>query len=196
MSREYRFINRPGTVMCDLVELNETQYVEMNFQTGYIFLCYNPANHLIFLRFSKTKQAEVMTNFLKEFIDYLDENKNTIEVTLFDNIVMDEGNEFKNEFTELLQEEKISIRRINPNKNDHKILAPLNAMCRFVRNQLIKKFIELDKLNQEGKKELKILITTAQINKHLKDLTKEHNFSRLVKPYNKTPAEITLDEIE
>ncbi len=131
-----------------------------------------------------------------QFIDYLDENKNTIEVTLFDNIVMDEGNEFKNEFTELLQEEKISIRRINPNKNDYKILAPLNAMCRFVRNQLIKKFIELDKQNQEGKKELKILITTAQINKHLKDLTKEHNFSRLVKPYNKTPAEITLDEIE
>lgn len=46
---------------------------------------------------------------------------------------MDEGTEFKGEFTELLQEEKIKIRRVNPNKDDHKILAALNSMCRYVR---------------------------------------------------------------
>ena len=75
-----------------------------------------------------------MHGFLKEFIDYLDDNKTKIENTQFDNIIMDEGTEFKNQFTELLDEEKIKIRRVNPNKEDHKILAPLNGMCRFVRN--------------------------------------------------------------
>ena len=47
---------------------------------------------------------------------------------------MDEGTEFKADFTELLEEESIKIRRVNTNKNDHKILAPLNAMCKFVRD--------------------------------------------------------------
>ena len=46
-----------------------------------------------------------MTNFLKEFIDYLDDNKSKIINTLFDNIIADEGTEFKNQFTELLEEE-------------------------------------------------------------------------------------------
>lgn len=75
-----------------------------------------------------------MHGFLKEFIDYLDENKNKFEIIQFDNITLDEGTEFKAEFTELLEEEKIKIRRINPNKNDYKMLAPLNVMCKFVRN--------------------------------------------------------------
>jgi hypothetical protein len=52
----------------------------------------------------------------------------------FDSVIMDDGNEFRGEFTEILEEEKIKIRRINPNKDDHKILAPLNSMCRYVRS--------------------------------------------------------------
>ena len=62
-----------------------------------------------------------------------------------DSVIMDEGTEFKGEFTTILEEEKIKIRRVNPNKDDHKILAPLNSMCRFVRSQIIKKIIEMDK---------------------------------------------------
>jgi hypothetical protein len=52
----------------------------------------------------------------------------------FDSVIIDDGNEFRGEFTEILEEEKIKIRRINPNKDDHKILAPLNSMCRYVRS--------------------------------------------------------------
>ena len=63
----------------------------------------------------------------------------------FDSVVMDEGTEFKGQFTEILEEEKIKIRRVNPNKDDHKILAPLNGMCRFIRSQIIKRIIEIDK---------------------------------------------------
>lgn len=33
---------------------------------------------------------------------------------------MDEGKEFMGKFEELLNEEKIKIRRVNPNKDDHK----------------------------------------------------------------------------
>ena len=47
---------------------------------------------------------------------------------------MDEGTEFKSEFTKLLNEEHIKIRRVNTNKADHKILAPLNGMCKYVRD--------------------------------------------------------------
>jgi IS30 family transposase len=46
-----------------------------------------------------------MTNFLKEFIDYLDDNKNKIEITLFEHLTMDDGSEFKSDFTELLEQE-------------------------------------------------------------------------------------------
>lgn len=72
-----------------------------------------------------------MTGFLKELFEYLENDK--IEVKLFESVVMDEGKEFMGKFEELLNEEHIKIRRVNPNKDDHKILAPLNSMCRFVR---------------------------------------------------------------
>jgi len=54
--------------MVDLIEINESKYIEVNFQTGYVFIAYNPSNHLLFLRFSKTKESEVMTQYLKEMI--------------------------------------------------------------------------------------------------------------------------------
>ena len=61
---------------------------------------------------------------------------------------MDEGNEFKGRFTEILEEEKIKIRRVNPNKDDHKIMGPLNGMCRFIRNQIMKSIVDMDKKGQ------------------------------------------------
>jgi hypothetical protein len=47
---------------------------------------------------------------------------------------MDEGTEFLGTFAERLHEEKIEIRRVNPEKQDHKILAPLNGMCKYIRD--------------------------------------------------------------
>lgn len=44
-------------------------------------------------------------------------------------------------------------------------------------------------------KDLKIRITIPQINKILKNIMKEHNFSRRVKPYQKTPASVTEEDI-
>jgi len=61
-----------------------------------------------------------MTEYLKEMIAYLDKNKNRIENVQFTEVVMDEGTEFKGEFTELLDEEKIKIRRVDPHKEDHR----------------------------------------------------------------------------
>ena len=182
--------------MIDLVEINESKYIEVNFQTGYVFIAYNPSNHLLFLRFSKTKQSEVMTEYLKEMIQYLDKNKNRIENVQFTEVVMDEGTEFKGEFTELLDEEQIKIRRVDPHKEDHRQLAPLNAMCKFVRDQIFKRFIAMDKQDQNGEVPLKIMVTSASINKIVKEVTEFHNFSRKIKPYDKTPAEVTVDDIE
>ena len=65
--------------MLDLIEINDSKHIEINYQTGYVFIGYNPSNHLLFLRFSKTKESEVMHGFLKEMIEYLDKNKKGIE---------------------------------------------------------------------------------------------------------------------
>ena len=137
-----------------------------------------------------------MTEYLKEMIAYLDKNKNRIENVQFTEVVMDEGTEFKGEFTELLDEEKIKIRRVDPHKEDHRQLAPLNAMCKFVRDQIFKRFIAMDKQDQNGEVPLKIMVTSASINKIVKEVMEFHNFSRKIKPYNKTPAEVTVDDIE
>jgi hypothetical protein len=63
-----------GKYMIDLIELNDSPYVEINYQNGYIFLGYCPANHIIFTRFTKTKDAESTTIILDEFLKYLDKN--------------------------------------------------------------------------------------------------------------------------
>jgi len=47
--------------MIDLIELNNNPYIEINYTTGYIFLAYCPANHLIFTKFTKTKDTESTT---------------------------------------------------------------------------------------------------------------------------------------
>lgn len=64
--REYKFINKPSSWMVDLIELNESPYVEINYQEGYIFIGYNPSNHLLFLKFTTSKSSETMTDILKE----------------------------------------------------------------------------------------------------------------------------------
>jgi hypothetical protein len=50
---QYKFINSVGKYMIDLIELNNSPYIEINYTNGYIFLAYNPSNHLIFVRFTK-----------------------------------------------------------------------------------------------------------------------------------------------
>ena len=43
---------------------------------------------------------------------------------------------------------------------------------------------------------MKIKINASSINRILKVVMQEHNFNRSVKPYNKKPSEITIDDIE
>jgi hypothetical protein len=115
--------------MVDLIELNDSPYIEISYTTGFIFFAYCPANHLIFVRFTKTKDAESTTYLLNEMLKYLEKNNQPIY-----SVTMDEGKEFLGLFTERLEEDKITIRRVNPEKQDHKILAPLNGMCKYIRD--------------------------------------------------------------
>jgi hypothetical protein len=73
-------------------------------------------------------------------LKYLEKNNQPIY-----SITMDEGKEFLGLFTERLEEDKITIRRVNPEKQDHKILAPLNGMCKYIRDQIFKRLIQKDK---------------------------------------------------
>jgi hypothetical protein len=57
----YKFVNRVGGYYIDLIELNDNPYIEINYTNGYIFLAYNPSNHIIFTRFTKTKDTEATT---------------------------------------------------------------------------------------------------------------------------------------
>jgi hypothetical protein len=70
----YKFVNKVGSYMIDLIELNDNPYIEINFTTGYIFFAYCPANHIIFTRFTKTKDTESTTDILDEMLKYLDKN--------------------------------------------------------------------------------------------------------------------------
>ena len=128
--------------MIDLIELTESQYVELNYTTGYIWFAYHPCNHLIFTKFIKTKSADVTAECLKELFTYLENDK--IQLRDISYVTSDEGTEFLGAFSELLAEEKIKYRRVNSEKQDHLMLAPLNSMCRYVRNNLVKRFIEVD----------------------------------------------------
>lgn len=94
-----------------------------------------------------------------------------------------------------MEEEGVKIRRVNPEKQDHKILAPLNGMCKFIRSQVMKEIVMFDKKSQDGEKELRIRVTAAQLNKVLKDIMKEHNFKRKVLPYHKTPATVSIEDV-
>jgi hypothetical protein len=60
--------------MIDLIELNDSPFIEINYTNGYIFLAYNPSNHIIFTKFTKTKDSESTTFILDEFLKYLDKN--------------------------------------------------------------------------------------------------------------------------
>jgi len=37
---QYKFINRLGHYMIDLIELHESDYIEMNYSSGYVFIAY------------------------------------------------------------------------------------------------------------------------------------------------------------
>ena len=68
-------------------------------------------------------------------------------------------------------------------------------MCKYVRNTFMKEMLYYDKQEQSGEMSIKIRVTAAQINKILKKMMKEHNFERKVKPYNKTPASVTVENV-
>ena len=74
MNGWYKFVNPVGRWMIDLIELNDSPYVKINYQTRYIFFAYNPSNHIIFTKFTKTKDTESTTKILDEFLNYLDKN--------------------------------------------------------------------------------------------------------------------------
>ena len=73
MSKGYKFVNKPGLWMVDLIELRESEYTEVNYTQGYIFIAYQPANHLIYLHFSKDKNTSSTKFAAQEMINYLDE---------------------------------------------------------------------------------------------------------------------------
>ena len=75
LQKMYKFINKLGHYMIDLIELTESQYVELNYTTGYIFFAYCTSNHLIFTKFIKTKSADVTAECLKELFTYLENDK-------------------------------------------------------------------------------------------------------------------------
>ena len=75
---EYKFINQPGLWMLDLIELHDSPYTEINFQTGFIFFGYQPANHLIYVQFIKSKDAESTQLAAQEMNEYLESQESKI----------------------------------------------------------------------------------------------------------------------
>ena len=84
--------------MLDLIELNDSKYVELNFTQGYIFFAYQPCNHLIFTKFMTAKTCENTVSALEDMFKYLDDQDNKVEINYINRATFDEGSEFKGEF--------------------------------------------------------------------------------------------------
>ena len=66
------------------------------------------------------KTCENSVAALEDMFKYLDDQDNKVEINYINRVTFDEGSEFKGEFQQRLEDEEITVRRLNPEKLDHK----------------------------------------------------------------------------
>ena len=74
--------------------------------------------------------------------------------------------------------------------NDYLQLAPINAMCKYIRNSIYK---ILDKIEREPDEDNQIIITEDELDSAVDQFLEIHNFKRKIKLYDETPALITRE---
>ncbi|CAL6096762.1 Conserved_hypothetical protein [Hexamita inflata] len=181
------FINQFDTFQSDLLEFRESKYMREKVQDCYISIFYCPANHVLYLYQLENKTAEQTLKSLLEFQKYI----KPLEVDL-QKLVTDQGKEYYSVFEDYLKQHDIHHRIV---LHDDLQLAPINSMCRYIRQQLqqrIQKQYELSPDNEEGQK----LITKQDLNKIIKEFIKFHNYEKVIPLYKEVPVNITRKQVE
>lgn len=99
----------------------------------------------MYLHATENKSVAETSKALNSFLKYLFTHKDQIKLPKISKVIADKGNEFRGNFMKILEDENIKIRVIDPDKLNHNSLAPLNSMCRYVRQQIDKMLIQISK---------------------------------------------------
>ncbi|CAL6079228.1 Conserved_hypothetical protein [Hexamita inflata] len=186
--KEHIFINSYDTWQCDILELHESKYMKEKVKDCYINIFYNPANHLLFLTQLENKTAQQTLHSLLSLQQYI--QKKDLEVDIL-TIVTDQGKEYYSSYDDYLKEHNITHRTV---LFDDLQLAPINSMCRYIRQQLQQRIQEEFKSipnNEDGQ----ILITKSDLNKIIKQFIEYHNFEKKIPLFKQVPALITREQV-
>ena len=88
----YLFISNFDEWEADIMELNDSKYIEIEIsKTYHIIIFYNAANHRIFIKLQTSKTADETLKSFELFKNYVNENFND---QFIEKIITDEGGEF------------------------------------------------------------------------------------------------------
>ncbi|CAL6075156.1 Conserved_hypothetical protein [Hexamita inflata] len=177
MSNKMVYISHYDDWQLDLIFIKDSKYISKQIPDLIISTYYNPANHRIFVQNIPNKQPKEILNSFISFQNYILK----FEDQFIEQITTDQGNEYKGQFQQALQQLDIDHRVIIKDANDHKSMSAINGFASFVRNSIINNILKQD---------------TIDVQKSCDDFMEFHNFKRQIPLYKKTPEKITRDDLE
>ncbi|CAL6040444.1 Conserved_hypothetical protein [Hexamita inflata] len=183
------FVNQYDSWQADLLDIRESKYMKEKVDTQFVSIFYNPACHMLHLKLLPNKTPAQTLEHIKILQKYL------VELDLEPDIVTltsDFGGEYKGIFDEYLVEHDIAHRVV---LFDDLQLAPINSICRYLRFRIQRAIQELI-VNENQHHQGQIHITQSQLETILDNLIKYHNFEKVIGLYDKTPVNITREQVD
>ncbi|CAL6106705.1 Conserved_hypothetical protein [Hexamita inflata] len=179
-----KFVNHYDTWFIDLLEFRENKYMKEKVSNSFISIFYNPATHLLHLKQIQNKTPDQIVIHLKLLKEYIKTNNLDHDVT---QLVSDEGNEYKGQFQEYITKHKIKHRVALYTDSQ---LAPINSMCRYIRNRLFRMIQDKYQDQNQENKEGQILVDENEVDEIIDDFIHYHNYEHIIPLYKCTPVEI------
>ncbi|CAL6094465.1 Conserved_hypothetical protein [Hexamita inflata] len=189
-NQELVFVNQYDSWQGDLLELRDSKYMKEKLQNCFVSIFYSPATHLLHLKLITYKTPIWTVEHFKELQRYLVDNDLEADI---DTLTTDFGGEYKGVFEDYLVKFNVSHRVV---LFDDLQLAPINAMCRYIRGRIQKGIQDLSELSDEQHDSGQVYINQNQLETILDNLMKFHNFEKSIRLYSKVPAKITREEVD
>ncbi|CAL5977466.1 Conserved_hypothetical protein [Hexamita inflata] len=189
-NQELVFVNQYDSWQGDLLELRDSKYMKEKLQNCFVSIFYSPATHLLHLKLITYKTPIWTVEHFKELQRYLVDNDLEADI---DTLTTDFGGEYKGVFEDYLTRFNVTHRVV---LFDDLQLAPINAMCRYIRGRIQKGIQELSELSDEQHDSGQVYINQDQLETILDNLMKFHNYEKSIRLYSKVPAKITREEVD
>ncbi|CAL6106373.1 Conserved_hypothetical protein [Hexamita inflata] len=189
-NQELVFVNQYDSWQGDLLELRDSKYMKEKLQKCFVSIFYNPATHMLHLKLITYKTPIWTVEHFKELQRYLVDNDLEPDI---DTLTTDYGGEYKGVFEDYLTRFNVTHRVV---LFDDLQLAPINAMCRYIRGRIQKGIQDLSELSDDQHDSGQVYINQDQLETILDNLMKFHNFEKSIRLYSKTPAKITREEVD